>query len=292
MSTENKNDIGKRQSSRWLLLPLVLMVAVIPLIVFMKEFPTHMEEYAWVSEGEANGVDFFNYYKMIGIIILSAVMSAVIVIALFVRRNMFRFSKALVPLAVYAAFVVISALASNYSYFVMNGIREQFESVWVLLSYAVISYYTFLFVREEKDIDFILRAILVGAAVIALIGVFQFLNGFTDVNLDFFRTSFGKKMITPKDYWPYVDNLEFTFVPGRVYVTLYNPNYVGMYVSLLLPSIIALLLAKKNKVERILYSLLGIGLVVCLLGAEAKNGFISLIVALFLMLLLYRKAIF
>lgn len=292
MRTENKNDIGKGKSSRWLLLPLVLMVAVIPLIVFMKEYPTHLEEYAWVSVNEANGVDFFNYYKMIGIVILSAVMSAVIVIALFVRKNVFRFSKALVPLAVYAAFVIISALASNYSYFVMNGIREQFESVWVLLSYAVISYYTFLFVREEKDIDFIFRAILIGAAVIALIGVFQFLNGFTDVNLDFFRTSFGKKMITPKDYWPYVDNLEFTFVPGRVYVTLYNPNYVGMYVSLLLPSIIALLLAKKNKVERILYSLLGIALVVCLLGAEAKNGFISLIVALFLMLLLYRKAVF
>ena len=294
MNTESKYGHGEKngeKSPRWLLLPLVLMVAVIPLLVFMKEFPTHMQDYAWVSEGDAQGVDFFNYYKMLGIVILSAVMSGVIVIALFVKKSVFRFSKALVPLGVYAAFVIVSALASSYSYFVMHGIREQFESVWVLLSYAVISYYTFLFVREEKDIDFIIRAVMIGAAVIALLGVFQFLNGFTDVNLDFFRTSLGKKMITPKDYWPYVENLEFTFVPGRVYVTLYNPNYVGMYVSLLLPSVLALLLAKKHMVERILYSLLGIALLVCLLGAEAKNGFISLIIALFLMLVLYRKAV-
>ena len=60
MRTENKNDIGKGKSSRGLLLPLVLRVAVIPLIVFMKEYPTHLEEYAWVSVNEANGVDFFN----------------------------------------------------------------------------------------------------------------------------------------------------------------------------------------------------------------------------------------
>lgn len=292
MNTEKKSSKSESAGSRWLLLPLVLMVAVIPLIVFMKEFPTHLEEYAWVSEAEANGVDFFNYYKMLGIVILSAVMTGVIIIALMVRRNMFRFTRALVPLAIYAVFVVVSAIASNYSYFVLNGIREQFESVWVLLSYAVISYYTFLFVREEKDVDILIRFVMIGAAVIAVLGVFQFLNGFTDVNLDFFRTSMGKKMITPSSYWDYVDSLEFTFVPGRVYVTLYNPNYVGMYVSLLLPSIIALLLAKKNKVERILYLLLGVSLLVCLLGSEAKNGFISLIVALFLMLLIYRKAVF
>lgn len=292
MNTGKKYSKSESTGFRWLLLPLVLMVAVIPLIVFMKEFPSHMEEFAWVSEAEAERVDFFNYYKMLGVVILSAVMTGVIIIALLVRRNMFRFTRALVPLAIYAVFVVISAIASNYSYFVLNGIREQFESVWVLLSYAVISYYTFLFVREEKDIDFLIRFIMIGAAVIAVLGVFQFLNGFTDVNLDFFRTGLGKKMITPSSYWDYVDSLEFTFVPGRVYVTLYNPNYVGMYVSLLLPSIIALLLAKKNKIERILYSLLGVSLLVCLLGSEAKNGFISLIVALFLMILIYRKVIF
>lgn len=289
MSSEGNTN---KKTNRWLLVPIILMISVIPLIVMMKTFDTHMTDFAWVSEAETQGVDFFNYYKMIGIIILSAIMAAVIVVTIAVRRPVIRFTQALIPLAVYAAFVILSALLSNYSYFVLHGIREQFESVWVLLSYAIISYYTFLFVREEKDIDLVIRLLMISAGVIAILGTFQWLNGFTDVNLDFFRTTFGKKMITPSSYWDNVDSLEFTFAPGRVYVTLYNANYVGMYVALLLPAIISLLLIKKTAKSRIIYSLLGVGLVICLIGSEAKNGVISIVAAFFLMMLLYRKTLF
>lgn len=286
-----KKETGREASfNRWFLLPLILLVAVVPLIVRMKVYDTHMEDFAWVADTEATGVDFFNYYKSIWIIVISAAMLLVIVITMAVRRTAIRFTKALIPLLVYAVFVILSSILSEYPYFVIHGIREQFESVWILLSYTLISYYTFIFVREEKDIDLLLHFVMVGAAVIAVLGLFQWLNGFTDVNLDFFRSDLGKKCITPKEFGD--RNLEFTFAPGRVYVTLYNANYVGMYVALLLPALISLFIVKKKVLSRVLYALLFVALLICLFGAEAKNGIISVVAAFFVMLLVYRKYIF
>lgn len=264
-SPERKTS-KQSQTSWWYLLPGMLMLGLVPLIVRYRQYSLHMEDFAWVSETDS--ADFFLYYKMVAIIILSAVMLFIIAGRLFMDGGKAKFSKAFIPMFVYALFVIISAIASQYSYFVTHGIREQFEPVWVLLSYTVMAYYVFYFINSERDIEIIFRAMFVGCIVITLLGVFQYFE------LDFFKSSLGKKLIMPRKYWD--RPITFNFAPGRAYVTLYNPNYVGMYVSLMLPCLAAWMFTRKKKLHLIAPALLVVGQIITLVASEAKNGIVAL----------------
>lgn len=94
-------------------------------------------------------------------------------------------------------------------------------------------YFVYLYINSEKDIHILINVLAVGALVIGLIGTFQGLK------LDFFRSGFGKSLIASKDL-P-VDNISFSFALGRAYVTLYNPNYLGVYSTMVVPLFTALL---------------------------------------------------
>lgn len=77
---------------------------------------------------------------------------------------------------VYALFVVMSALFSNYKYWVSHGTYELFESVWVVIAYMVLCYYTYNCVTEEKQIYMIFRWSGIGMLIVTVIGVFQSLG--------------------------------------------------------------------------------------------------------------------
>ena len=52
--------------------------------------------------------------------------------------------KLLIPVGIYVLLVFVSTLTSEYPYFGFHGNVEQFESVWVILSYAACFVYAFL----------------------------------------------------------------------------------------------------------------------------------------------------
>lgn len=272
---KNREKIKETKTSWWYLLPGMLMVGLVPLIMRYHAYQLHMEDFAWVTDTES--VDFFLYYKSIAIIILSAVMLFIIAGRLFMDGGKAKFSKAFIPMFVYALFVIISAIASEYSYFVLRGIREQFESVWVLLSYTVMAYYVFYFTNSERDIEMMFRALFAGCIVITLIGVFQYFG------MDFFKSTLGQKLILPSKFWDkLVGTLTFTFEEGRAYVTLYNPNYVGMYASLMIPCLGAWMFTRKKKLHLIAPVILLAGQIITLIAAKAKNGIVALVVGIVL----------
>lgn len=287
--------------SRWFLLPPALMLAVVPIIMRYHEFDNKLMEFGWMASDTT--IDFFLYYKMIAIIILGVVMLCIVAGRLFLDGSKTKFSRAFIPMMVYALFIIISALASQYPQFVSSGIREQFESVWVLLSYCIMAYYCFLFVNTEKDVENLFFCLFIGSAVICLIGVFQFFNGYVKadelgnkVQLDLFRTEFGQKLILPKSLWNrYIypedstQRLSFTFPEGRAYVTLYNPNYVGMYASLMIPCLTAWMITRKNKLHLIAPAVLMAGLFITLYSAGAKNGVVALVLGALLYAAAYRR---
>ncbi len=74
-------------------------------------------------------------------------------------------------------------------------------------------------------------------------------------------------------------NFTFNFAPGRVYATLYNPNYVGSYVALMLPVILSMVSFRKRIVavlRSVLAAATAVFLVMMLFGSESVTGFIGL----------------
>lgn len=283
-----KKAVAAPALSRWFLLPAALMLAVVPLIMYYYKFDNDLVQFGWIHSDKT--IDFFLYYKMVAIIILGVIMLCIIAGRLFMEGSKIKFSTAFIPMLVYALFIIFSAVASKYPRFVNGGIRDQFESVWALLSYCIMTYYCFLFINNEKDVETIFFWLFIGSTVIMIIGVFQFFK------LDIFRSDFGQQLIIPRSKWDELiypanvdEKMTFTFPPGRAYVTLYNPNYVGMYVSIMTPCLAAWMVTRKKRIHLIAPAVLVAGLFVVLYSAGAKNGVVALLLGGVLYAIAYRR---
>lgn len=276
---------SKLENNKLLMLPIIFVVAILPLITRRYEYKIGLSTYNWFSTDEYF-VDFFLYYKQQFFIITCVIMLVLLLFYLIRYKLIADFNSNLIPLMIYAVFALLSTIFSKYRYFGFTGIFEQFESVFVLLGYCIIVFYAFYFIRSSKSIDMIFKYLTISILILSLLGLTQ-ISGH-----DFFSTTLGLKLIVPRILWDYLDTIRFTFEKNTVYLTFFNPNYVGVYVGLLLPIYISLTITNKNKKNRILYIITIIGLIICLIGSGSATGFIGIISSIFFILFFYRKYIF
>lgn len=276
-----KQKEQKQRGKTYLLLsPLIAVLAFIPLITFYYKYDTRMGDFDWFIATDTM-VDFFLYYKMVFILIAGAAMVLLLLYLFFVEGNNLPWSKKLIPLAVYAGLSFLSALLSEHSWFSFHGIYEQFEPVWILLTYCLITYYAFVVFRTEQTLERAMICFSIGIFLAAILGFSQILK------CDFFRTEFGTDLITPANYTG--GKLDFTFEEGRPYLALYNTNYVGPYSTLLIPLLAALLFAGKKLWQRITAGFLMAALLLILFASESRAGYIALIVAFLVIIVCMRK---
>lgn len=279
-----KNKNRKKQPEKkyplGLLLPIIAILAVIPLIAFYYSYNTNLDQFEWYSS-YTESVDFFLYYKMVWIIIACVFMLFCMLYLFFAEEQKPIWIKNLIPMAVYCGISLLSAIASKYSYFSFHGIYEQFESVWVLLGYGIIIYYVFYIMHSESAIKRTLNWFMAGIAVMAALGLTQVFKH------DFFRTEIGQKLMTPSSYngGPLVFNFEL----GRPYLALYNPNYVGFYAALVLPVLVVLVFALKKIWQRIGCGLLIASILLILFASQSRAGILALAFSFLVMLLCMRK---
>lgn len=277
------------------LVPLMAVLAIVPLIVFVYYYDCGLEYYDFFVTEESyfanNGsADFFLYYKMLVFTVIAVIMAVLLVAKLIMEKGRIKFSKVFIPLGVYAILALVSSLASQYKPFPFDGIYEQFESVWALLGYALVAYYAFLFINEQRDFELIIMALLFSTVIMLLIGLSQAF--FTD----FYQTELGTWAIVPSKMYKEMvatdQHLTFNFEKGRVYMSLYNPNYVGSYVSLLTPFFMMLIFATKRRYMKIVYGVLAIGLILALLGSQSRAGIVGVAFAILLLVVIFNRQLF
>lgn len=265
-----------------LLFPLLMVVIVLPLIVKMHTYDPKLAQFDWYADSTKT-YDFFLYYKQWMFVIMCGLMVLIIGGRAFFDKKTIKFHKALLPLAAYALLSLLSTLFSKYRFFGFTGIFEQFENVFCLMGYALVVYYAFLIIQSEAELKLMINAIAIGALILGIIGTFQAFGH------DLFATDLGKSMIAGQEVDP--DSLSIVFGEGRVYGTLYNPNYVGVYTSLMIPLFSVLLFFGKKMNEYILYGAVIITSVISLFGSQSKAGLISIATALFVAIIMFRKVL-
>ena len=265
------------------ILPLLFVLGILPLIVRLKIVKTNMESFGFYSIADQTE-DIFLYYKSIFFITVCSIMLILIIAQAFVHHRELKATRLFIPLAAYAFLAFLSAVFSDYASFSFTGIVDHFESVWVLLGYALCVYYAFLFVSETKDVEVLMSVFYLGTVVMLLIGLSQAFSQ------DIFRSGLGRWLLLPKEFYDNPDaQLEFEFPLGRVYLTLFNPNYVGSYVSLISPVFLMLAFAKKKVWLAVANIVVYIGLLLCILGSGSRAGFIGVAFSLILLLLIFNK---
>ena len=274
-----KKKVEKKQSLHFMI-PLIIALVIIPIIVLGKKYNSGLNVNKWFSSGDSS-IDFFLYFKSRAVMLLGVVMAFILGFVMYDRANQKNKVKQKtwdlkiwVPVGLYGLFVLLSAALSEHATTAFWGGFEQFEPALAVLSYLVIMLYAYYFVNEERDIEYLFKPILIGITVFSLIGLSQYLK------IDYFKTDFAKSLLTMGDGQLTNMNLTFTFEEGRVYGTLYNPNYIGTYVALLLSLVIGIGFATKKLWMRVLAGVNVLMLIFCLIGSQSVTGYIGLAAAL------------
>lgn len=281
----SKQVTQKKKSSNKVFIPIILLMGIIPLIVHTYSYNSNLSQFNWFPSGADSQTDFFFGWKMITIIVVGIVMAGILFYQYFKKKQGLRFENAFYFLFFYAMFVAMSALFSSYKYWVVRGSYELFEPVWVVFVYILLCYYTYHFVQEEQQVKFILCGAGIGMAVVTLIGVFQYFG------MDFFKTGFGKRLITNPSWWDNLDSLSFNMLEGTSYTTLYNPNFLSFYFGMLIPLLVCVFIAAKKAWQRVLIIVAEVLCLICLKGSKSDTGWMALVVGgvILALVLLSRK---
>lgn len=281
----SKQVTQKKKSSNKVFIPIILLMGIIPLIVHTYSYNSNLSQFNWFPSGADSQTDFFFGWKMITIIVVGIVMAGILFYQYFKKKQGLRFENAFYFLFFYAMFVAMSALFSSYKYWVVRGSYELFEPVWVVFVYILLCYYTYHFVQEEQQVKFILCGAGIGMAVVTLIGVFQYFG------MDFFKTGFGKHLITNPSWWDNLDSLSFNMLEGTSYTTLYNPNFLSFYFGMLIPLLVCVFIAAKKAWQRVLIIVAEVLCLICLKGSKSDTGWMALVVGgvILALVLLSRK---
>lgn len=295
---QNKKNITKASPSKgkaaataynkgfnYYLLPFIFVIAVIPLVVFLKIYDPKLQQYGFFSNEQISS-DIFLYWKGVLLVICAVIMALMMAWGCYKKKLEISLKKIFIPLAGYMLLTLLSSFFSDTPEFAFFGSYEQFESCLVILGYGITTYYASLVITTDKDLEVITKALTISTIIMLLLGVGQAFSA------DFFRTPFFFKFASlgiPSHMRADEGSLEFAFENGRVYLTLYNPNYVGSYVALLAPIFLTLAIAKKKLSLIALNMVIFVGLLLTVLGSGSRAGFIGIAVSLVLLLFIFNK---
>lgn len=277
--------------SHWAeLIPAIIFSAIVILIVRMHTYERPMGQFYW-SNGNTELTDFFSYYKMVFIVICAVLALLTILYKILTQTLTIKRSFAYIPIGIYSFFVLISYLGSEHKEFALWGWNDRFEGTIPLLCYMILLFYTINVVNSEKNVKWIIYPLALSSALLGLLGISQALGH------DFFRTNFGKMLITPTWFWSKLNGLNFTFKNNEIYQTVYNINYVSFYLTLLIPLFGMLFIYSMNKGKeeaiwkKIAWGLLFALLIFNLIGSASSGGFLGLSVIGLLGIILLNKRI-
>lgn len=281
MQNSRKNLINSA-SNLVAILPVIIFIAVVPLIVYMKIVPVDGIAFDY-WKGLKENPDFFSYYKSVWIII-SAILGAISLVILKARRGFKRKQQpALILIAIYGFFIILSTVLAQYNNIAIFGFPDRHEGMLVLLSYLIIFIVIINLVDKADQMKCLFCALLCSATLIGTIGIFQYFGH------DFFRTLSGRLLILPSAYHYMAEGLNFNFGSGTIYSTLYNTNNVGSYMAMLFPLTLVLFIMARGKVSKAVIGVISSLMFANLIGCGSRAGYVgSLIAIIFIAVFLWN----
>jgi len=263
--------------------PVLVAAAIVPLIIRQYEYETLLTSYGWFDTREVN-YDFFLASKSLVLTLLMFVMAGCICMRLWREKKKLPFTKLLLPLFAYGALAFLSACFSVNHTFSFSGSFEQFETIWVLLGYVLIVYYVFLYAQDELELRVVADGLCVSATVIGILGTLQ------GVGIDFLTSKTVQKLITTDEFLESIGgSMSVQFGDGQAMATLCNPNYLGVYGSMLIPFLAVLFLYEKCKWRRIWHGVDFVLVTVAVLSSRSRAGLIAAVAALCVAMFLSAK---
>ena len=265
-------------------LPIVLMLAIVPLILRWHIIPLDQEvSRFWTGETE---MDLFCMGKSIMIMLL-AVMMFVSLFFMVDKHNIKNDSSTKIifgTIGIFLAVSILSSLTSDYRGVALWGAPERHEGLVMYICYIIMLIYTYFMVKEVSDFKYIKYALIFLSAVMFIIGMSQIMGR------DVLASDFVSRLVIPKEYWGSVTPKNTN---GAVYLTLMNQNYVGSYAAMIIPFFGVLAISNyENKTMRTVAGIIAIATTVILVKANSQAGLVGLALSAIVIFVIYSKKIF
>lgn len=269
--TIQRKHVGEQKESNDLLLPIVLIVAVLPFVIYFKAYYSGLARFDWYGIDDTV-TDFYTFYKSRFLVCAAAVCVLILLFRLPLYPEKRKSWKLFLPLLGYTLLVVLSAFFSIDREMSLTGAPYLYENVFVLLSYAVICFYTYQILEKETDYRTLHRAMLVMVAAMLVFGLMQ-MAGKDPVNMTWFQ----KLVMSTADEAVYLGTFEDVFTRSYVYLTTMNPNYAGHFLAMALSYMFAFLCTEKQKKHRLFYGGLCAALFVLLWFTYSRGALVAML---------------
>lgn len=274
----------KSGNERFWLLPLY-MACLIPLVMWGRIMPLNLSQYAWFPNRE-EGIDIFLASKQTAVMAVALVMLPAMVIYIGRKAGQGRLGlqirslRILSPFALYVALSVVSTLGSAYRVLGFGGCMDNYESIWVVMGYAVIVLYGTLVIKNARDSDRMREGILmmlaVSLGIVGLIGTMQ------TFGFDLLCTEAVSALVLHGE----LAGRAITSVTDKAYATLFNPNYLGVMGVMTVPLLLAEAVSAKALPRKGVYAASCILMFTAFWGSGSKSGRVMLAVCIGVLLFL------
>jgi hypothetical protein len=251
-----------------LLLPIMMAIAVIPLIMRVKDYDPQLSKYDWFPN-VLGRLDVFLFYKNY----IATLLCAALVLCfayLYLRRRLV-VEWMFLPLALYLVLMLLSSIYTISEYHTWNGFMDMFESAFTLLTYCLICYFSYTVIQSEKQIKAVFIVFAISFVILGVIGVSQFFKH------DLFTINAIRNIIFSTSLKSMKETFGTQLNNGIVYLTFFNPNYVGVYSCIMVPLLIVLTFTARQKRFLLFYILSAILILVALVGSGSKTAVLALI---------------
>lgn len=257
-----------------LLLPIIIIMAVIPFVVYLAMYNCGLSEELWYSDNDILG-DFYCYYKSRIFVFTSAIAGMILLIYGILYKENLPKEKSFLLLAGYFILALLSSIFTVNGTDTLVGSLYHFESIFVLAGYIITFLYAYVFVKKEQDFQILGKIFTFSAIFLALLGILQ------ACNMDIFDWEPFIRLIVPKEWEEYaLENMTDAFTGNNVSLTLYNPNNAGQYVAMILPYFILSVIYGNTKGRKIIHSILSIALLVILWFTYSRGALLAFILEL------------
>ena len=264
------------KKSNKILIPSILILGYLPLLMHQYIYTTNLSDFIWFAAGQNKEQDLFLGWKAVMVVVTGIMMMAILLYRRYRYHEKIKLEEEFYPFVIYGISAILSAVFSDYKYWVFCGSFGMMESIWVLLAYMVLCFYTYLCIQNEEQVHSVLKWSGIGAGILVLNGFCQY------IGYDFFRTKIGRIMVSNLKDWKKIS----ADVPKHVVCApFYNQNNACVYFAMLIPIILALIICCKKVLHRVVLIIAEILAVFCLVGCISTAGMVALVAAMGLVVL-------
>ncbi len=264
------------------LLPIIIFTAVVIVLMRVHIFNDYEGKYFWLNV-RSSTMEVYNFAKLSGIIV-STVLAAINLLYDFCtnRIRIKKLPQYYIPMAIFAALIILSYIFSDYKDYALWGWRDLYEGTIAWLCYIFMLFYTINYINSEKAVKIVVFWVIAFITFINILGLFQSLG------INFLTSNIIKKLVVPASLQSKL-SISLATIGGTASQTLYNINYVSFYLAMLIPFVGILFFYEEKVFIKTVLGIIFALLVANIYGSHSSGGFLGIFAAILAALALLNK---